>query len=555
LIVAAQVFLAWNAWRALSLQAGEEEAQRRREARQRMRQAALAFVRDGVSRWSTLPAVPFPVPRPVLPALTVPAGPVDQEAFLQVAAASGTARTARLLQALLDAHDADKPFWNLLLGKDALARGDEAAARGAFERTAASPFDARLPDGWSLRAEGARLLALIHARNGRLPEAVAGLRELATVPAPEPPPTSFDAWWPATGSRELALWAALVTMAWQASGPAPLEPAWSKVLDEPVLALPQGQGGILFPAGTDGKRLERELAEAAGTAHPLRLTWQDDGEPLPGMTGLRVHWLDAGAPPPPMGGSRLLTGFVVALGLLGIALLLQTLWRREAESRWWSEQERFYRQAAHDLKTPLATLRTLAETLSLGRISGPEQAERYCRSMIREADQAAGVVDGMLLAARLRGGLVEPACETVFPAAVLGDLLDRLGPRLEGWTRTLSLPPDPAVRADPAMFSRALLNLLENVLRHAAAGREMLLVVRAERPETVDILVGDRGPGRVVGDRIEGAAGTVGSGLGLELARAILSRHGGTLIPENRPGGGLLIVTRWPAAMSGAPVP
>ncbi|NLI79459.1 MAG: HAMP domain-containing histidine kinase [Candidatus Riflebacteria bacterium] len=408
-----------------------------------------------------------------------------------------------------------------------------------------SPFDARLPSGWSLRAEAARLAALETAHRGDAPAALGWLGRLAALPAPVPVPPHPERWWPATAAAGLDPWVALFPLGWTASGPLPAEPRWVVADGRKVLVRAAGGQRVLLPADGEWQRLERELADAAGPRFPVRLL-AAGGEKLAGMEGVGLGWLVDRPATDREGGARIWTGLVGALGLLGIALLLQTFWRREAESRHWSEQERFYRQAAHDLKTPLATLRALAETLALGRTTGPEQVAGYCRSMIREADQAAGVVDGMLLAARLRGGLVTPAPETVFPAAVLATLLDRLAPRLEGWRRADALPPDLAVRADPAMFARALVNLLENVLRHAAAGRELALEARRLSPGLVEVAVGDRGPGRVAGERIEGAAGTAGSGLGLELTRAILDRHGGELVVEDREGGGLWCRTRWP---------
>ncbi|NLI79458.1 MAG: hypothetical protein GX442_23805 [Candidatus Riflebacteria bacterium] len=99
LIVLAQVFLAWMALRALSQQAREEEERQGRDARTRVRQAALAFVRDGTPRWNARPALAFPASpaAAALPDCRLPDGPDDQATFLALATASGSNRETAIL--------------------------------------------------------------------------------------------------------------------------------------------------------------------------------------------------------------------------------------------------------------------------------------------------------------------------------------------------------------------------------------------------------------------------------------------------------------------------
>jgi two-component system, OmpR family, sensor histidine kinase KdpD len=116
----------------------------------------------------------------------------------------------------------------------------------------------------------------------------------------------------------------------------------------------------------------------------------------------------------------------------------------------------------------------------------------------------------------------------------------------------------PEVLADPGLLERVVANLVANAVRHAPPGKPPSVTASALNGQ-VQLRVVDRGPGIAEADRErvflpfqrrgdrDGAAGV---GLGLALSRGLTEAMGGTLVPEETPGGGLTMVVTLPAAAS-----
>ncbi|MGP4095949.1 DUF4118 domain-containing protein [Nonomuraea sp. KM90] len=201
----------------------------------------------------------------------------------------------------------------------------------------------------------------------------------------------------------------------------------------------------------------------------------------------------------------------------------------------------------HDLRTPLASAKAAVESLRATDVtwSDEDRAELLAtadESLIRLNRLVSNLLDMSRLQAGALGVRLEPvAIEDVLPHAVddLGPVRDRL---------VSDIPPDlPELQADPALLERVLVNLMANAVRYSRDG-EPVLVSASWHGEYVEIRVVDRGPGipadaheRVflpfqrLGDRHNHA----GVGLGLALSRGLTEAMGGTLVPEDTPGGGL----------------
>jgi two-component system sensor histidine kinase KdpD len=201
----------------------------------------------------------------------------------------------------------------------------------------------------------------------------------------------------------------------------------------------------------------------------------------------------------------------------------------------------------HDLRTPLASARAAVESLRSTDVtwSDEDRAELLAtadESLIKLTRLVSNLLDMSRLQAGVLGVTLEPvAIEDVLPHAVddLGPLGDRLA---------TDIPPGtPEIMADPALLERVLGNLVANAVRHSPAGLPVL-VGASRHGDRVEIRVIDRGPGippeahaRVflpfqrLGDRDT----HTGVGLGLALSRGLTEAMGGTLTPEDTPGGGL----------------
>jgi two-component system sensor histidine kinase KdpD len=116
------------------------------------------------------------------------------------------------------------------------------------------------------------------------------------------------------------------------------------------------------------------------------------------------------------------------------------------------------------------------------------------------------------------------------------------------------------VRADPGLLERILVNLLTNAVRYSPADLPPTITI-SEHAGVVEIRVIDRGPGIPADDRervfmpfqrLGDRDNSTGVGLGLALSRGLAEAMGGTLQPENTPGGGLTMTLALPAAEQSA---
>jgi len=213
---------------------------------------------------------------------------------------------------------------------------------------------------------------------------------------------------------------------------------------------------------------------------------------------------------------------------------------------------------SHDLRTPLAAAKAAVSCLrSPDAHLTPGDREELLATAEQSLDQLTHLAASLLDVTRLQAGA--PA---VFPRpADLGQIvagsLDRLSPRPHAVLA--DVPPGlPEVMADPAVLERVIVNLVVNALRHAPAAAPPLLTVRA-RGNRVELRVIDHGPGIPAAARkrvflpfarLGDPAGKNGVGLGLAVSRALAETMGGTVEPEETPGGGLTMVVSLSAAPS-----
>jgi hypothetical protein len=226
-----------------------------------------------------------------------------------------------------------------------------------------------------------------------------------------------------------------------------------------------------------------------------------------------------------------------------------------------SRQRAFVADAGHELRTPLAVLRT---ELELGE--RPQRTEAELRDALHHAagsvDRLARLTEDLLLLART-DEVVEPRLEPVRMPELVG--------------ASVATMRDAAARADVSiivegpeqldtvgigsLLQRAVGNLLENALRYSPAGSTITVRVRTAGPDAV-IEVLDEGPGfppeflphaferfRRADDARARTDG--GSGLGLAIVLAVAEAHGGTATAGNRPEGGAVVTVTIRRRVSG----
>jgi heavy metal sensor kinase len=223
----------------------------------------------------------------------------------------------------------------------------------------------------------------------------------------------------------------------------------------------------------------------------------------------------------------------------------------------------FSSDVAHELRTPLAAIRSVGEV----GLQQPRSADAYREiigSMLEETGRLTELIDGLLLMSRAESGRHEteastfPLVEAVREASTLVEIL------AQDRRVMLDLADDSidAVRADRLVLRLAIVNVLHNAIKHSPeGGRITLRVTRGleEREPVIRLEIEDEGPGvpaeerervfqrfyRVDRSRSRDAGGI---GLGLAIARWAVSRAGGTIAFEAPRHAGARCVIRLPVA-------
>ncbi|WJY36118.1 ATP-binding protein [Streptomyces sp. P9-2B-2] len=217
----------------------------------------------------------------------------------------------------------------------------------------------------------------------------------------------------------------------------------------------------------------------------------------------------------------------------------------------------------HDLRTPLAGCWAAVSSLRSQDVDfSPEDREELLATAEESLAKLSRLVDNLLDMSRLQAGALTLHPEPVALTEVLPSALDTLpgaSPQVLVHVVTQGLDAAPDVLADPPLLERVLANLVSNAVRHSPAGHPVTIGASALAGR-VELRVIDRGPGIQLADqrrafepfqRLGDTDNTTGLGLGLALSRGLTEAMGGTLSPEETPGGGLTMVVSLPAA----PVP
>ena len=223
---------------------------------------------------------------------------------------------------------------------------------------------------------------------------------------------------------------------------------------------------------------------------------------------------------------------------------LNGLFARVAHAR--AREQNFTAFAAHELKTPLAGLKTQAQIAAIA----PDEATR--RHALAQLAQGVGRTDRMVRQL-LDMTAIETAADEAGPAPaakLLTDLLRDLAPMAAA--RGVGLQPvldcGGWVTGQAALLGSAMRNIVENALNAAPAGSDVDIFLRCRDGRAL-FQVADRGPGITQTDRprvterfYRGAhGGASGSGLGLAIVEEAALRMGGRLHLRPRPGGGELV--------------
>lgn len=205
------------------------------------------------------------------------------------------------------------------------------------------------------------------------------------------------------------------------------------------------------------------------------------------------------------------------------------------------QQEVLLAETAHDLRTPVAALRALAEAA----LRNPAESEELLPRTVRLAARMGGIIDGLLVRARLAAGVETLAIQPVWLDQLVAGVVEETP--AAGAQVTLVAAPS-KVSADPTLVQRAVANLLDNALRYGRRpGAEAIVHITVAGGR---VTVADGGPGidasvaEETFDRFSSGGGS--SGLGLSIVRWVALAHGGRLRVYNAEEGGAIFELELP---------
>jgi signal transduction histidine kinase len=298
-------------------------------------------------------------------------------------------------------------------------------------------------------------------------------------------------------------------------------------------------------------------------------------------------------------------GVLIAVSLIAASLALLSLWRNfHRQLRLAELKDNFVSSVSHELRAPIASVRLMAEGLERGRVVEPEKQREYFRFIVQECQRLSGLIQNVLDVSRMDFGrrqydfelanvskLVSETVNSMQPAANerqirLRGERDRPGrsgwrpadwlaaandestseppgpqnvfgeaPKTAGETPALPMSTEPSpVNAvlDARAIQQALVNLIDNALKHSLSGSEVIVSAATRHDDArawLEIAVEDHGEGipAVEHERIferfyrvgsELRRQTPGAGIGLSIVKDIVEAHHGRVHVQSEPGKG-----------------
>jgi signal transduction histidine kinase len=209
----------------------------------------------------------------------------------------------------------------------------------------------------------------------------------------------------------------------------------------------------------------------------------------------------------------------------------------------------------HDLRTPLAGIRAMAEALEDGVADDPATVERYYRGIRSETERLAGMVDELFELSRIQAGTLQLTMNRVALTDLVDDALASIAPlaKAKGVRVAARARSGTPIEADASELGRALRNLLANAVRHTPSDGT-IEVHSDERGAVAHVTISDACGGIPEPDLAHvfdvGFRGSTartpspdaGAGLGLAIARGIVEAHAGQISVVNKDGGCQFVV-------------
>ncbi len=253
-------------------------------------------------------------------------------------------------------------------------------------------------------------------------------------------------------------------------------------------------------------------------------------------------------------GQRFMRTSFIILGAIsfllagGIVLTYRNVTKEVALARLKSD---FVSNVSHELRTPLSLIRLYAETLELGRLTGPEKYQEYYKIIRKESERLTALINNILDFSRIEAGRKEYDFRETDISELVHNTLESYRYQIEqhGFTFEEKIADNlPPLRLDREAIARSLLNLVNNALKYSQDSKYLGVNLYRDNG-AVKLEVVDHGIGiphheqRKIFEKFYRAGdplvhNTKGSGLGLSLVRHIAQAHGGEVSVDSAPGQG-----------------
>jgi len=282
--------------------------------------------------------------------------------------------------------------------------------------------------------------------------------------------------------------------------------------------------------------------------------------------------------------------FSALIGTSAMAALLglMTSWRTFNRQQQLGElKSNFVSSVSHELRAPIASVRLMAESLERGRISGSAKQQEYYQFILQECRRLSSLVENVLDFSRIEQGRKEYEFEPTDIVALTQQTVQLMQPYASERQITLSLPSprpptlDPHLSLDGKAIQQALVNLIDNAIKHSPRGETVTVGLETPsvecrvsseetktaappldpRPSTLFLFVEDHGEGippdqhEKIFDRFyrlgsELRRETQGVGIGLSIVKHIVEAHGGRVTVRSAVGQGSRFSMELPLRMT-----
>jgi signal transduction histidine kinase len=250
--------------------------------------------------------------------------------------------------------------------------------------------------------------------------------------------------------------------------------------------------------------------------------------------------------------------FLLIAGILvfGLILTIRSVSHELELARMKSD---FVSTVSHEFKSPLTSIRQLAEMLQSGRVPSEERRQKYYDVLLEQSERLALLTDNILSLAKIEEGRAEFAFETTDISILLTEVVTSIQERVrhEGFDIGFDVQGAlPRLAVDRTALSQAVTNLVDNAIKYSGDSRKITVSASLEE-KAVAIAVRDFGIGidkediprlfeRFYRGGDELTRTVKGSGLGLTLVKEVVNTHRGNIHIESEPGKGSVFTIRLP---------